>query len=117
MNTFQPQFEIPSLPSFMNDWFVEYIFSASIYFPKNVPSPVKKHVSILYEFEGPFKEHDPRELNKRDEGIKYPIIKQFEEKSEQLETPDAEDLRARSDFVFAASLNWFDNPTQIKIRS
>lgn len=67
-------------------------------------------VTILYEFSGPFKSHDRRELRMGDEAIKFPIVKRDPdmEESNVLQTPAEVDLRARSDFAFAASTNWFE---------
>ena len=111
---FSAPIDIPSLPRFMNDWFEKFVpneaslvhFLCENLFPIKRPVPGQKFVSILYEHSGPFKNHDPDELSKGDEGIKFPIIKR--EKSAYLQTPAEEDLRGRSDFVFTASSDWFD---------
>ena len=73
----------------------------------------EQHVAILHGLSGPFKTHNLREMAKGDEGIRYPIIKlaPYEAKWKVLQTPAEEDLRARSDFVFAASLDWFRDQT------
>ena len=87
-------------------------------FLQKISIPGEPHVAILYEFSGPFKSHDLQELKRGDEGVKYPFIKhvQDEEKFESLQTPANEDLRARSDFVFAASLNWFREEVRLGIK-
>ena len=88
-------------------------------FLQKISIPGEQHVAILYDFSGPFKSHDPEELKKGDKGIKYPLTKRYqnEEKLDFLRTAAKEDLRARSDFVFAASLNWFGKRVQSKIKT
>ena len=79
-------------------------------FKSKVSTFSKNMVTILHEFPGPFKSHQPTELGKGDDFIKYPLVKhnKLTEKSEKLQTPAEVDLRARSDFVFAASRKYFD---------
>ena len=120
---FSAPIDIPSLASFMKDWFVAAApnesslvhFLCDLLFPIKRLVPGQKFVFLLYEYTGPFKNHDSAELSKGDEGIKFPIIKG--EKSRYLQTPAEEDLRNRSDFVFTASIDWFDEDIRNQIQN
>ena len=85
-------------------------FLCSCLFQPKVSTSSKNKVTILHEVRGPFKSHQPTELGKGDDFVKYPIVLHdtSTEKSDKLQTPAEVDLRARSDFVFAASGNVFD---------
>ena len=118
--------EIPVLSDFMQRWFQEFepneetlvhLLGERLFLQK-ISIPGEPHVAILYGFSGPFEYHDLQGLKRGDEGVKYPFIKhvQDEEEFEYLQTPANEDLRARSDFVFAASINWFERLVQSKIK-
>ena len=118
--------EIPVLSDFMQRWFQEFepneatlvhLLGERLFLQK-ISIPGEPHVAILYEFSGLFKSYDLQELKRGDEGVKYPFIKhvQDEEEFESLQTRANEDLRARSDFVFAASINWFERRVQSKIK-
>ena len=60
---------------------------------------------IVNEFSGPFKSHDVCQLARREEAIKFPLVKRdpLREASATLQTPAEVDLRSKSDCV--CSLN------------
>lgn len=72
----------------------------------------------FFEFLGPFGTHNLRELLRGDEAIEYPIIKYdpIQEKLEWLQTPAPDDLRSRSDFVFAASITILDETIRLQVQ-
>lgn len=73
-------------------------------FPWNIHISDETPIFLLFEFLGPFKAHNIRELLKGDKAIKYPLVKcdSSQEKSEWLQTPAKDDLRSRSDFFFCS---------------
>ncbi len=75
-------------------------------------------VTRLHKVPGPFKSHQPTGLEKGDDLIKYPPVKHdtSTKKSDKLQTPFEVDLRARSNFVFAASQKFFDPEVMEAIR-
>lgn len=83
-------------------------------FPWKLEIPNESCISLLFEFLGPFRAHNLHELRKGDGAIKYPLIKRdaSREKSQNLQTPAQDDLRSRSDFVFAASIMILDSTTR-----
>ena len=101
---FSELIEIPLLSGFMQEWFLMFEpnkatlvnYFCELLFPQNFSIRNEPRVVILHDFSGPFKAHDLYELERGDEGINYPTI--------------------QSDFVFAASLNWFGGHVQSKIR-
>ena len=101
----------------MTSWFERFkpneaslvYFLRECLFPLKVSTSGENTVTILHEFSGPFKSHDLQELSRGNEGIRLPIIKRHhdQEISKILQTPAEEDLRSRSDFVFAATTSLF----------
>ena len=77
----------------------------STYFRLKCLPLMKNKFAIISEFPGPFKSHNLHKLEMGDEGIQYPIVKRnsSQEVSKRLQTLAEEDLRSRSNFVFAAS--------------
>lgn len=105
--------DFPSFSNFIKSRFEKFQpnevslvhFLCECLFPLKVSTPGEDNFAIILEFPGPFKSHNLKELLKGDEGIKYSIVKRNspKEESQFLQTPAEEDLRSRSDFVFAAS--------------
>lgn len=87
-------------------------------FPWNIHISDETPIFLLFEFLGPFKAHNIRELLKGDEAIKYPLVKcnASQEKSEWLQTPAQDGLRSRSDFVFAASIMILNETTRTQAK-
>ena len=108
--------DLPLLSGFMKSWFEKFQpneaslvnFLCECLFPLNVSTSDQNNITLLHEFSGPFKSHNILELMRGDEGIRYPIVKRdpLQKESTSLQTPAEEDLRSRSDFVFAASTDW-----------
>ena len=104
---------LPLLTGYITSWFQKFDpneaslvhFLCECLFPLKVSTSAENLFTILHEFSGPFKSHDLTELSKGDEGIRFPLVKCHgnQPKSNILQTPAEEDLRSRSDFVFAAS--------------
>ena len=116
---------LPLLSGYITSWFQKFDpneaslvhFLRECLFPLKVSTSGENLYTILHEFSGPFKSHDLKELLKEDEGIKFPIVKCHgnQPKSDILQTPAEEDLRSRSDFVFAASTSLLSKKVMLKM--
>lgn len=113
------------LSGYITSWFQKFhpneaslvYFLRECLFPLKVSTSGESIFTILHEFSGPFKSHDLKELSKGDEGIRFPLVKCHgnQLRSNILQTPAEEDLRSRSDFVFAASNSLFSEDVTFRI--
>ena len=118
---------IPLLSTYMKNWFLEFEpneaslvnFLCRCLFQLKVSTSSEHNATILHEFSGPFTSHNLHELMAGDQAVKYPLIKRdpLKEEFDILRTPAEIDLRARSDFVFAASTKCLEQRIVGKILS
>ena len=100
--------DLPLLSTYMKKWFLKIKpneatlvnFLCRCLFQPKVSTFDEHNVTILHEFSGPFKSYDLYELVRGD-------CDPFTEESDILQTSAEINLRARSDFVFAASTKCF----------
>ena len=116
---------LPLLSGYITSWFQKFDpneaslvhFLRECLFPLKVSTSGENLYIILHKFSGPFKSHDLKELSKWDKGIQFPIVKCHgnRPKSNILQTLAKEDLRSRSDFVFAASTSLLSEEVTFKM--
>lgn len=114
------------LSTSIKKWFLKFepneaslvSFLCRCLFQSKVSNSSENMATRLHKVLGPFKSHQPTELEKGDDLIKYPLVKHdtSTKKSDKLQTPVEVDLRARSNFVFAASQKFFDPGVMEAIR-
>lgn len=90
-------------------------------FPERPTSDVKDFkLHMIFEFSGPFKNHNLQELLRREENLKYPFIKRPAGRAGMptlLQHSAKYDISSRSDFVFACDWKELGDPVMERARA